>query len=68
MFRVLITYLKPILPEIAEKSETFLNNELMWNQLKSPLLNHTINNFKPLITRIEQEQIDAMLEESGKTV
>ena len=67
MFRVLMTYLKPILPEIAEKSETFLNCELMWNNLELPLISHSINKFKPLITRIEQEQIDAMLEESSKT-
>lgn len=64
MFRVLMTYLKPILPEIAEKSEVFLNSELMWNNLDSPLIGHSINKFKPLITRIEQDQVDAMLEES----
>jgi len=67
MFRVLMTYLKPILPEIAEKSEAFLNSELMWHNLDIPLVNHSINKFKPLITRIEREQIDSMLEESGKT-
>ena len=67
MFRVLMTYLKPILPEIAEKSETFLNSELMWNNLQSPLTAHEINKFKPLITRIEQEQIDAMLNESAES-
>lgn len=65
MFRVLVTYLKPILPEIAQKSETFLNDELFWNSLETPLLDHGINKFKPLITRIEQEQIDAMLADTG---
>ncbi|MDH5711616.1 MAG: methionine--tRNA ligase [Gammaproteobacteria bacterium] len=64
MFRLLMTYLKPILPETAGNSETFLNTEFLWSNRDQPLLNHTINPFKPLITRIEQEQIDAMTEDS----
>jgi methionyl-tRNA synthetase len=68
MFRVLMTYLKPVLPETATNSETFLNCELQWNNLDQPLLNHTINNFKPLMTRIEKAQIDAMTENSKQTM
>ena len=64
MFRVLMTYLKPIIPATAEKSEKFLNTELNWATLGTPLLNHAINKFKPLMTRIEKEQIDAMTEDS----
>ena len=64
-FRVLMTYLKPVLPEMAEKSEAFLNVEsLNWDDIKSPLLDHQINQFKPLMTRIEDEQIEAMIESS----
>ena len=64
-FRVLMTYLKPVLPEMAEKSEAFLNVEsLNWDDIKSPLLEHQINQFKPLMTRIEDEQIEAMIESS----
>ena len=64
-FRVLMTYLKPVLPEMAEKSEEFLNIEsLNWNDIKSPLLSHQITKFKPLMTRIEDEQIEAMIESS----
>ncbi len=63
MFRALITYLKPVLPELAEKSEAFLNDgELHWNSVCSPLLSHKINKFKPLMTRIEEEKVNAMLE------
>ncbi len=63
MFRVLITYLKPVLPELAEKSEAFLNaGELHWNSVSSPLLAHEINKFKPLMTRIEEDNVNAMLE------
>jgi len=68
MFRVLMTYLKPILPETSANSETFLNCELLWDNLEQPLLNHTINKFKPLMTRIEQEHIDAMTENSKQTM
>ena len=65
LFRVLMTYLKPVLPEMAEKSEVFLNvDSLNWDDMKSPLLGHQINKFKPLMTRIEDEQIEAMIESS----
>jgi len=64
LFRVLMTYLKPILPQTALKSEAFLNSELHWHTLSEPLLAHSINKFKPLMTRIEKDQIEAMLEQS----
>ena len=65
LFRVLMTYLKPVLPEMAEKSEAFLNvDSLNWDDIKSPLVGHQINKFKPLMTRIEDEQIEAMIESS----
>ena len=65
LFRVLMTYLKPVLPEMAEKSEEFLNiDSLSWNDINSPLLGHQINKFKPLMTRVEDEQIEAMIESS----
>jgi methionyl-tRNA synthetase len=64
LFRVLLTYLKPVLPAMAEKAETFLNCSLDWSALQEPLLSHKINKFKPLMTRIESAQIDAVLEAS----
>ena len=64
MFRLLMTYLKPILPATAEKSEAFLNTELTWATINQPLLSHTINKFKPLLTRIEKEQIETMAHDS----
>jgi methionyl-tRNA synthetase len=68
MFRLLMTYLKPILPATAEKSEAFLNTEFSWSSIGKPLLSHSINKFKPLLTRIEKEQIDAMTEESKENL
>jgi len=65
LFKVLITYLKPVLPEMAKSSEEFLNvDSLNWSDIESPLTNHKINKFKALMTRIEDEQIDQMVESS----
>jgi methionyl-tRNA synthetase len=65
MFRAIITYLKPVLPELAKKSEDFLNaGELQWDSVKSPLFATEIKKFKPLMTRIEEDKVDAMLEDN----
>ncbi|MDH5776891.1 MAG: methionine--tRNA ligase [Gammaproteobacteria bacterium] len=67
LFRVLICYLKPVLPKMAAQSEQFLNIAgLQWSDIESPLLDHTINKFKPLMTRVEQEKIDALLADTQK--
>jgi methionyl-tRNA synthetase len=63
MFRAIITYLKPVLPELAAKSEAFLNaGELQWDSVSSPLFGTEINKFKALMTRIEEDKVNAMLE------
>ena len=64
-FRLLVIYLKPVLPILAEKAESFLNiPPLAWKDAGSPLLDHEINKFVPLLTRVEQQDIDAMIEDS----
>lgn len=68
MFRLLMTYLKPILPATAEKSERFLNTKLHWSNIDIPLLSHRINKFEPLLTRIEKEQIDAITQASTENM
>jgi len=69
LFRVLVTYLKPVLPRLTENSEAFLNVEpLQWDSISQPLTAHTINKFKPLMTRIDEERIAAMLEDSKETI
>jgi methionyl-tRNA synthetase len=69
LFRVLITYLQPVLPAMAAEVEAFLNIPAMtWDAIDTPLTGHTINKFKPLMTRVEQEKIDAMLEDSKDTL
>lgn len=64
LFRVLLTYLKPVLPAMAEKSEAFLNCSLDWTLLQEPLCDHQLSKFKPLLTRIEPAAVEAMVEES----
>ena len=65
LFKVLMTYLKPVLPEMARRSEEFLNvDSLNWSDIENPLTNHKINKFKALMTRIEDDQIDQMVESS----
>jgi methionyl-tRNA synthetase len=68
LFRVLMTYLKPVLPEMAKQAEDFLNIDVFnWADLKHPLTKHQINKFKPLMSRIEDEQINAVIEASKQT-
>ena len=64
MFRVILTYLKPVLPAMAEAGEAFLNDSLSWESVNQPLVEHQINPFKPLMQRIEKERVDAMVEAS----
>jgi methionyl-tRNA synthetase len=65
LFRLLIGWLKPILPGTAEAAEQFLRiDPLSWADLDHPLLDHNIAKFKPLMTRIDPKQIEAMLEAS----
>lgn len=61
LFRVLVTYLKPILPMLAIRSEIFLNTELCWDKLQQPLLGHKINMFSALFKRINLEQVHRMV-------
>jgi methionyl-tRNA synthetase len=69
LFRVLVAYLKPVLPVTVEQAEAFLNIEpLTWADINTPLLAHKINKFKPLMTRIESDKIDAILEASKQTM
>lgn len=64
LFRALITFLSPILPEVSKNASEFLNDPLLFADADHPLYDHVINKFKPLYTRIEKSQIDAMIEES----
>ena len=65
MFRALLTYLKPVLPALTKDAEQFLGETLSWNAPISFRAGEKINEFKPLLTRIEKDKVDAMIE-AGK--
>ncbi|TEW55365.1 methionine--tRNA ligase [Psychromonas sp. RZ22] len=64
LFRVLMTYLKPIMPKLTERSEAFLDETLTWDSIRTPLAGHKINKFKALFQRIDPKHVDAMVESS----
>ena len=64
LFRVLMGYLKPVLPKLVERAEAFLQSKLTWANLAQPLLNHPIAPFKALFSRLDGKQIEAMIEAS----
>lgn len=59
-FRILMTFLKPVLPVTATSAETFLNINLDWPAEFAFLSNHAINKFKPLMVRVETDKVNAM--------
>ena len=64
-YRQLITYLKPVLPQLAEASEAFLNiAPLTWDDAQRPLLGHTIKSYQPLMQRIDEKTITAVINDS----
>ncbi|MCQ4324479.1 methionine--tRNA ligase [Stutzerimonas stutzeri] len=65
LFRQLVIFLKPVLPNLAAAAEQFLNvAPLRWNDHQTLLANHPLNPFSPLLTRIEPAKIEAMVEAS----
>ncbi len=62
-FRILSIYLKPVVPNLVGKIEAFLNiPALTWVDLDSLLLNHAVNDYSHLITRVEAAQINNLIE------
>ena len=69
LFRVICTYLAPVLPQVAEDVQAFLNlDSLAWDTVKQPLKNHTVNKFKPLMQRVDEDKIAALVEDSRHTM
>ncbi|MCV2885136.1 methionine--tRNA ligase [Aestuariibacter sp. AA17] len=68
LFRILVIYLKPVLPKLAEQAEAFLNDSLTWEGAQAPLLNHEINKFKALMQRVDMDKVNAMVEDSKESL
>ncbi|WP_438281865.1 methionine--tRNA ligase [Pseudomonas alabamensis] len=62
LFRSLVIFLKPVLPQLAADAEAFLNvAPLCWDDHATRLENHRLEAFKPLMSRIEPAKIEAIV-------
>ena len=62
LFRVLMTYITPVLPSMASKAAEFLRSELLWQEVDQPLLGAGIGKFKPLAGRVAIKTLKALVE------
>jgi len=63
LFRVLMAYLKPVLPVTAERAEAFLGCGIAhWRDVEAPLLGTKINEYLPLATRLDAANVQKLLE------
>ncbi|CAD6881662.1 Methionyl-tRNA synthetase (EC 6.1.1.10) [Methylomonas albis] len=69
LFRMLVAYLRPVIPTLANNAESFLNiTAQSWPSDAQPLLGHKINSFIPLMTRVEPDKIAAIVEASKENL
>lgn len=65
LFRQIVVYLSPLLPKLAEQTSELLGTPIEhWDDAQSPLVGQNVNPFKHMLKRIEQKDIEAMVEES----
>ncbi len=62
LFKAIMSYLQPVLPETAASAAAFLNAPLDWSPTVQPLLNHRIEKFKPMMSRLDTDTLDKMVE------
>ena len=69
LFRQIVVYLSPILPDLARKTEELLNTKITsWNDAQTFLVGTPVNEYKHMMTRVSKEGIQAMIEESKETL
>lgn len=69
LFRTLMVYLQPVIPAMAEQARVFLQvDSLDWESRQQVLENHAIGKFKPLMTRVESDKIESMIESSKEVL
>lgn len=69
LFRVLMIYLTPVLPAMSKTTADFLKIDSMdWQSRIQPLEDHAIETFKPMMQRVDDKQIEALLEASREDV
>jgi methionyl-tRNA synthetase len=69
LFRILVLYLKPIVPRLAAGAERFLGiGDQRWDDVATPLLDHVIGPYTPLATRVDPAAVGALLEASVESL
>jgi methionyl-tRNA synthetase len=69
LFRILITYLAPVLPFTAERAEAFLGRSVSdWRSIDEPMLGVPVNTFQPLLTRIDPLKVNSVIEASKESL
>jgi len=65
LFRQLAIYLAPVLPRLAQQTGELLNDEITsWDQAQQPLVGSPVAKFKHMLRRVEEKDVNAMIEES----
>jgi methionyl-tRNA synthetase len=63
LFRVLMVYLKPVLPAITERVEAFLDSPVTrWSDIESPLVGTPIAEYQPLALRVDPAAVKKLVE------
>jgi len=69
LFRVLMTYLAPVMPFTADRAGDFLGSPVAdWRSIDAPLLGVSMNSFQPLLMRIDPLKVSAMVEDSKESL
>ncbi|MBC7968268.1 MAG: methionine--tRNA ligase subunit beta, partial [Fuerstia sp.] len=69
LFRQIVTYLAPVLPELVKQTEVLLNRPIAhWSESQTPLTGTPVSQFTHLMKRIETKQVEAMIEESKEVM
>jgi methionyl-tRNA synthetase len=69
LFRVLMTYLAPVLPFTAERTGAFLRLDVSdWRTIDMPMLDVSINAFQPLLTRVDPLKVNRVIEDSKESL
>jgi methionyl-tRNA synthetase len=67
LFRLLVLYLKPIVPRLAAGAERFLGlPDQLWDEASTPLLGREIGAYQPLATRVDPKAAEALLAASSE--
>lgn len=68
LFRILVTYLKPVLPRLAQDVEAFFQQTLTWDGLAQDMAGHEISPFKAMMQRVELDKVNAMVADSKENL